>query len=409
VNVLTFSTLYPNAVQPGHGIFVENRLRQLLGRHDLSLQVVAPIPWFPFASRHFGRYGEYARAPSSEVRSGIRVHHPRYPVIPKAGMAIAPALLARWSVGIIRKLQQQGFDFDLIDAHYFYPDGVAAAKIARLLGKPLVITARGSDINLIASYPQPRAAIVNAANQAHAVVTVSESLRRAVIELGVDESRVHTLRNGVDLEFFTPPAERDALRRELGFTRPTLLCVGNLVELKGHHLVLEALRELQDMELVIAGAGVERDALERQASKLGLSQRVRFMGRVSQIELVRLYGGADALILASSREGWANVLLESMACGTPVAATPVSGNPEVVAHRDAGVLTRERSVPALVEAIRDLFATSVPRTNTRRYAQGFSWDETSDRLWQLFAGAADSNKTDVQALRDGSRGAVCET
>src|SRR5436190_20168508 len=131
MKVLTYTTLYPNAAQPHHGIFVEQRLRQVRRRRDLPVRVIAPVPWFPFDHPRFGAYAAYARTPRVEERHGMEIAHPRYPVIPAVGMTVAPPLLAGATLPAVHRLQRDGFDFDLIDAHYFYPDGVAAAWIAK--------------------------------------------------------------------------------------------------------------------------------------------------------------------------------------------------------------------------------------------------------------------------------------
>ena len=144
------------------------------------------------------------------------------------------------------------------------------------------------------------------------------------------------------------------------------------------------MRDLPQMDLVIAGDGPDEGALRDLVAQLSLHDRVRFAGRLSQERLREHYQAADALVLASSREGWANVLLESMACGTPVVATPVDGTPEVVAAADAGRLTRERSPAAIVAALQALFANAPARDATRRYAEGFSWDATSRGQIEIF-------------------------
>src|SRR5688572_1364327 len=155
MKVLTFSSLYPNAAQPTHGIFVETRLRKLLASGQVRSTVVAPVPWFPFVHPAFGRYGAYARAPRAETRNGIEVLHPRFPVLPKLGMSLAPFLLYRAIAPTVERLVRDR-GFDLIDAHYFYPDGVAAVMLAKRLNLPIVVTARGTDINLIAQHRLPR-------------------------------------------------------------------------------------------------------------------------------------------------------------------------------------------------------------------------------------------------------------
>ena len=178
------------------------------------------------------------------------------------------------------------------------------------------------------------------------------------------------LRNGVDLRLFRP-LDRETTRRRLGLDGPTLISVGHLIERKGHHLIIEAMGSLPGFTLLIAGEGPERANLDRIIGKYGLGGRVRLLGARPHDELPELYGAADALILASSREGWANVLLEAMACGTPVVATPIWGNPEVVARPEAGILMRERSPSGIAEGVKALFAALPPREATRDYAPLF--------------------------------------
>jgi teichuronic acid biosynthesis glycosyltransferase TuaC len=386
LKILTFSSLYPNAQQTSHGIFVENRLRELLAfAPDISVQVVAPVPWFPFRGPMFGSYAKFADIAAHEQRHDIDVWHPRYPVIPKVGMRIAPWLMYRAVRSEVRRLCDAGFDFDLIDAHYFYPDGVAAMHLAAEFGRPFVVTGRGTDLNLIPRYAGPRRQIVEVTRKAAHLITVAAALKGYLRDLGVPEGCVTVLRNGVDLRFFHPATARAALREQLGVGgRITLLSVGHLIERKGHHLVIEAMRDLPQMDLVIAGDGPDEGALRDLVAQLSLHDRVRFAGRLSQERLREHYQAADALVLASSREGWANVLLESMACGTPVVATPVDGTPEVVAAADAGRLTRERSPAAIVAALQALFADAPARDATRRYAEGFSWDATSRGQIEIF-------------------------
>ncbi|HZL60617.1 MAG TPA: glycosyltransferase family 4 protein [Stellaceae bacterium] len=382
LRLLTFTTLYPNAAMPVHGIFVENRLRHLVAGGNAESRVVAPVPWFPSTQPRFGRYAHFAAVPRDETRHGIEIVHPRYPLLPRIGMSLAPLLLYRATLPVLRRLQVER-DFDVIDAHYFYPDGVAAVLLGRALGKPVVITARGSDVNQIPRHLLPRRMLCWAAERAAAIVTVAEALKTALVGLGVAPEKIVTLRNGVDLALFRP-LDRDAARISLLVSGRVLLSVGHLIERKGHHHVIAALPRLPETTLLIAGTGPEHGRLDTLARELGVAGRVRFLGAVAHEDLPRLYGAADALILASSREGIANVLYEAMACGTPVVASRAWGNPEIVADPAAGVLMDELSAAGVAAAVARLFQAPPSRAATRRYAEGFGWAVTTAGLTHLF-------------------------
>ena len=272
MKILVFTTLYPNAAMPTHGVFVENRLRAFLESRNAAEQadvkVIAPVPWFPFKHEFFGAYGRWARVPHKETRYGVEVYHPRYVIPPKVGMNMADGSLARCLRKSARKLIDGGWDFDFIDAHYFYPDGVAAARVAGELGKPLSITARGSDINFIPKFSRPRKKIIDAAMRANEIITVADALKSELIALGAPAQKITTLRNGVDLDAFAP-ADRKAIREKMNLDGPVIVSVGHLIDRKGHDIVIDALKHIPDATLLIVGEGEKRLALEARAAIVG--------------------------------------------------------------------------------------------------------------------------------------------
>jgi teichuronic acid biosynthesis glycosyltransferase TuaC len=291
-----------------------------------------------------------------------------------------------------RRLEQMlasGLKVDLIDAHYFYPDGVAAAWLGQAFNLPVVITARGTDINLIPEYRRPRRLILEAARSASALITVCQALKDRLVELGVPSSKITVLRNGVDLQTFEMK-DRGALRSKLGVSGFVLASVGLLIERKGHHLVIEALKDVPDATLLIVGSGPDRHHLETLADRLGVKDRVRFLGTLDQKSLCEVYNCADATVLASSREGWANVLLESMACGTPVIGSAVWGTPEVIASPEAGLLLKSRDAQGIVAAAAQLRQSLPDRSATRRYAEKFDWQSTTDGQVEIFRSVLNS-------------------
>jgi glycosyltransferase involved in cell wall biosynthesis len=375
---------------PHHGIFVENRLRNLLASGEVASVVVAPVPWFPFSHEAFGRYASFARVPREEQRHGLAVLHPRYPMIPQVGMSSAPFLMYAALRNVIAEILKARFPFDLIDAHYFYPDGVAAVMLGRGLGKPVVVTARGTDVNLLPEYRVARRLVRWAAARAAGVATVSLALRERLIDLGVPGSRVQVLRNGVDLKLFAPQ-DRAVARRELGLNAdgPIVLSVGSLIPVKAVDLVVRAVSALAKATLVIVGDGPKRPALQRLARDLSLEQRVRFLGSMAPARLASAYNAADVLVLASVREGFPNVLLEALACGTPVVATAVGGMPEIVREPAAGRLVQERTPEAIAAALRAVLADPPARAAVRAYAERFAWGPTTAAQIRLFRSILD--------------------
>src|SRR4029077_4903712 len=131
-----------------------------------------------------------------EMRQDLAIHHPRFPAILWVGMSISPALLVAATIGLLRRLLATGIGFVIIDYHYFYPDGVSALWIGRHLRRPVVITARGTDINLLSRYALPRRAIRWGIANADRLIAVSEALKHALVDLGAMPDGVEVLRNG---------------------------------------------------------------------------------------------------------------------------------------------------------------------------------------------------------------------
>lgn len=389
MKLLVFSSLFPNAVDPHHGIFVANRLALWRERHGGEAEVVAPVPLAPPLGPR--RWTRYRAIPDRETHRGLIVHHPRYPSPPGFGDGWRGQLMA---AGVRRRLLSvaKRFQPDVLDAHYAYPDGAAAAQLRptleRALGRrlPLLITCRGTDLNLLPGLPAVRRRIVTALGDADHVICVAEALTAVARELGLPAERVSTLRNGVDTEAFSP-GDRALARRRTGLpdSGKVLLCVGHLIERKGQHLLLAAYARVHPHDgplLVFVGGGEQRSSLEALADSLGLAERVRFVGAVPPETLGDWYRAADVMILASLREGWPNVVLEALACGTPVIATRIWGTPEILDGCPAGLLV-SADVDGLAEGLARV--DDLDPGAARPWAERHTWDATVDRMASLFA------------------------
>jgi len=218
-------------------------------------------------------------------------------------------------------------------------------------------------------------------------VAVSESTRTDLARRGFDPSGFQVIPNGIDLEAFTPGPEGAR------YDEPSLLYLGRLKRYKGVELILQALGRLrehhpdQPVRFRIAGRGDHEDALRDMVARLGLSDRVEFLGFVSEEDKLQLFRRSWVHVLTSPNEGWGIANIEAAACGTPTVASDAPGLRESVRDGETGLLVPHGDVPALASALRALLGDR-PRVDAlgreaRRFAEGFSWDASALRMEEL--------------------------
>lgn len=385
MKVLVVTSVFPNSAQPTLGVFVRERMSRVA--QQCELKVVAPVPWFPFASRL--KPGYRPAVPYREVQNGIEVLHPRFFNVPGIFKCLDGLFFALSSLVTVLRLRRT-FRFDLIDSHFAYPDGFGAVLLGRLIGVPVTITVRGT-IRKLSQYVLRRIQIIYALRNAARVFTVCADLKQAVVDLGVDDAHVEVVANGVDIYKFRP-VEQAIARRELGLPaeRKIIVSVGGLVERKGFHRIIAAMPDIsrevpEAMYVIIGGPSVEGNfepELRRQVAELGLENDVIFAGPQLHDRLSLWLSASDIFCLATSNEGWANVFLEAMACGLPVVTSRVGGNEEVVSSPALGELFDLDDRTAMVRAITSVLCREWNRVQIVEYARSNTWDR---RVVQLVA------------------------
>jgi glycosyltransferase involved in cell wall biosynthesis len=289
-----------------------------------------------------------SRIPIKEQWGAFTVYHPRYFLLPKISLPFHGLLMFLGSVLLILRLHMK-LRFDCVDAHFVYPDGFAAVLLGKLLRLPVVVTAHGTDLNLYAQYWLVRPLIRWTLNRTEKVICVSRALRSIALSLHIRDDKIVVIPNGVDLGRFHQVDKTDA-RCVLGIppNAEVVLAVGQLISRKGHEFVIRAVARLSpkfpNLKLFIVGEGDLQKSLQEQVSALGLEQQVFLIGPIRNDELFRWYSAADVTCLASSREGLPCVLLESLACSTPVVATEIDGTIELVNSQDVGLLVQQDEV-----------------------------------------------------------------
>ncbi|MGB4497261.1 MAG: glycosyltransferase [Methylococcaceae bacterium] len=386
--LLVFASLFPSEKRPTAGVFIRERLFRVA--EQIPIVVVSPIPWFPFQGiirlwkPHFRPQPE-----RHEVQNGVQVYFPRFLSIPGLFKSWDGFFMALGSLPTLIKLKK---DFNIIDAHFAYPDGYAATLLGKWLKTPVSITLRGTEVPL-SKIPTRKAKMLRALDNATRVFSVSDSLKQLVVSLGADENKIRVIGNGIDLKKFYP-LDKTEMREKLNIPSDAkvLISVGGLVDRKGFHRVIEVLPELVAkypdlIYLIVGGANAEgniQKQLEEQVSRLKLEKNVRFLGIYSSEKLKKPLSAADLFVLATANEGWANVFLEAMACGLPVITTDVGGNKEVVCNSNFGTITPFGNSESLLTALLNGLEKKWNNELIIQYAKENSWDTRVEILVDEF-------------------------
>ena len=377
MNVLFLTHNFPRNEGDPAGSFIL-RLARALGAEGVHVRVVAPggeglaahervgdvpVDRFRYAPRRFETLA-YGGNMAEQVRDSW-----------SARFTLVGFLGAEFQAGVQAR---RDFQPDVVHAHWWFPNGLAAAWVARMGGVPLVTTLHGTDVRMARNIAASRPAFRHVLQQSSAVTAVSHWLAsEAQAIVSIKPPIVAPM--PVATELFEPKPRSERTRR--------LLFVGRLTPQKGTELLIQALAALpSDVGLDIVGDGSERESLEKLAGELGVGARVMFHGAVKQYELASYYQRACALVVPSSEEGLGLVAVEALLCETPVIAFNSGGLPDVVQHDRTGYLVQERSAAALAAGIRSVLdrtdggaalgqagrlhalATFAPESVARRYA-----------------------------------------
>lgn len=375
LRVLSIATLFPDAARPNFGLFVEKSLRALAAQPGIDLTIVAPVGLPPFPLSLHKRYRALRSLPPVEQWSGLTVLRPRFTLIPRYGARFNPARVASAVLAAVRER-----DFDVVDAQFFYPDGPAAMRVAAALGLPFSAKARGADISHFGHDPATRPQVIEAGAHAAGLLAVSGAMRGDMAAIGIDPAKIAVHYTGIDTARFHP-GDRAAARAALGMgDAPAVLTVGALIPRKGQALVIEALRALPGVRYWLAGAGEAEGRYRALAQKLGVNNRVHFMGPVPNADLPRLYRAADAVVMPSVSEGLANAWVEALACGTPIVISDAGGAAELVRSLAAGRIV-ERTPGAIADAVQSILANPPTSSDVAASLDGrFDWDRNGREL-----------------------------
>jgi teichuronic acid biosynthesis glycosyltransferase TuaC len=386
-NVLVLSRTYPNCVTPVLGLWVEGLVRHISPL--CNIKVVAPTPYCP-PLPGLREFTKYRTVEKRRTAHGVDVLHPRFLTGPGYSTYNFEGSSYYWSIRQQVDRLREEFPFDVIHANFGYPDGVVAAKLAARYKVPFVITEHASWIPWMDNYPQIRRQAVQAASQCAFHIAVSSFTRKTIAHFTGETQKLRVIPNGVDTKVFTPLPETK---------QPNLnqiLCVGVTRHVKGIDILLQAMsrivKEKPELKLVIVGGGFNRNYsqeelnLRSMSEKLGLGDNVEFIGIKSPSEVADYMRKSALLVLPSRRETFGTVLIEALACGTPVVATDCGGPVDIV-NKNVGLLVPVDDPKSLSDSMMSVIKerTVFDRQKIREYAlTNFSWDRLASQTVALY-------------------------
>ena len=398
MKVLLISNIFPNSAEPVRGIFTYQIVKAL--RKMCNIEVVAPLPWVPpsLKKKFLSQY-PYANVPETERIGGIQVYHPRYLVIPRMLGSMHSIFMVPSLFRLAKKLERAQH-FDLINAHWLFPDGVAAAWAGKLLRKPVILTGLGCDVNLYSTMFFRKAQIVRSLQNVAYGTVVSNSMKLRLVSLGIREEKIAVIPNGVDLKLFNIMDKKRARNfLKLSNESRIVLTIGSQDEVKGTKYLIEAFgmllkRQKSPLLLILIGDGPLRKSLMSMSKNLGISKSVVFLGRRPHGEIPLWLNAADVFCLPSLREGQPNVVLEALACGIPVVASNVGAIPEMI--RDNGRLSPPADSRSLCENLEFCLSNIWDREAFRRTVECFSWTECARMYFQSYLNVVNGNKASTE-------------
>jgi len=380
VRLLIVTNQFPFPGETSRGTFNANQFLELPA--DIDVHVVVPVPFRQWR-RSYGAVHDWGRC---RVRY-LPFYYPPGFAQGWHGDAYYLSLL----IGARRWLSD--VDPEVVLGSFLYPDGYAAARLAAAMHVPLVLKAHGSDVNQKSAAPALRRGIGRALGQAAAVVVVSAALRQQLELLGTSRDKIKVVYNGVNTAAFSPQ-DRAACRAQLGLPEAGRLALfaGNLKADKGAVDAVHAICRLNadgvPARLVIVGDGAAATEMRRVVEQCGAQDLLLWQGRRPHRELATFMNAVDVLVLPSHAEGVPNVVLEALACGTPVVATAVGGIPEVL-YEAAGALVPARDITALAHAMGEVFNRPFDRAAIRAQVAHLSWPGSAAQLADVLRSAVD--------------------
>ena len=384
---------YPNADGSYFGsVFVKNQV-DALKQNFKEVIVIAPVLFSA------GRFPD-DKLCRNYTYDNVRVFYPRSLYIPWPAyrkLNISRLYFDTRASAVEALIQKESLEFDLVHAHFVWPSAQIAQELKKIYDVPCVVTAHGYDV-----YELPfrdhvwQRRVESALNSMDRIITVSKKNQACLEKLRIT-TPVTVIPNGFSEDLFYPQ-DRDECRKKLNLPldKKIILTVGNLVDVKGHKYLIEAMERLSkqrtDIFCVIVGSGFLQSALEEQINAAGLEESVFLAGGKPHEEIPVWMNACDVFVLPSLNEGNPTVMFECLGCGKPFVGTDVGGIGEIIEPERNGLLCLPRDPECLATAITDALEMEWDVSDITAFSSWYSWENIVKEILEIYRGMDESSQ-----------------
>jgi teichuronic acid biosynthesis glycosyltransferase TuaC len=376
-----------------NGSFIKEQVDCLSNNFE-QVNVISALSYFPQFMLKFKRFRNLVKCvsyPQNYSYGNINVYYPKYcplPTFPDFFMLIRK----HFNYSAVKSLiAKKKIDFDIIHSHFIFPAGYVGMKLKERYHVPLIITAHGGDVYKTPfkndKWFQLSKSILEHADKI--ITTSNRNFNIIMKEFGISKYKVHIIGNGFDDKKFYK-RDQYQIREKLSLpqNKKILLSIGNLVEIKGHKYLIEAINKVleirKDILCIIIGRGIEKDNLQNQIDSLRLNDTIKIINGINHDNVPIWMNACDLFVLPSLDEGFPTVIPEALACGKPVIASRVGGVPEIVNNEYIGELFQKKDIDDLATVIIDALNKEWDNEKIIKYTQEYTWDNIANKIKYVY-------------------------
>jgi len=365
------------------GIFIKEQVNYL--KNDFKkIIIISPLAYFPkclLISKLFKNFSNHTQYPTDYSYENVSIFFPRYLPLPFRGNIFKKLKIYLFTKAVKDTISKNRIDFDIIHAHFLFPCALVGSLFKNTSKIRLITTAHGGDI-----YKEP---FINtfmfdltkkSLNDSDFIITTSKRNFEIIKTIFmIPEKKVKIIRNGFDENIFHLMNQKQVrISLKIPENKKIILSIGNLVEIKGHKYLIDAMNDLtkkrSDLQLIIIGNG-DKSILQKQIENYNLTNVCTIINGVAHEEIPDWINSCDIFVLPSLDEGSPTVISEALSCGKPVIATSVGAIPELIINDQLGILVKSKDSKELACAIKIAFEKKWDPIYISEYAKShLSWN-----------------------------------